>query len=145
MSLLVRTVAPWLLGPALMVAAALLVKGYTDVGDGFGAGVIVALGIALQYIALGPEAVEARLPFLRLAPTGAVVGLLAALAVAFAPLVFGDPPFTHYPPPGEAPAKLGTFEVITAVAFDLGLFLLVASVLVILMHQVAHLARGDRP
>ena len=45
-------VAPRLLGPALMVAAAIIVKGYTDAGDGFSAGVIVTLAIAVRYVAL---------------------------------------------------------------------------------------------
>ena len=35
--------------------AAIIVKGYTDVGDGFSAGVIVALAIALRYVTLGRE------------------------------------------------------------------------------------------
>ena len=43
----VRVVARMLLGPSLVVAAALIVKGYAEVGDGFAAGVIVALAIGL--------------------------------------------------------------------------------------------------
>jgi multicomponent Na+:H+ antiporter subunit B len=144
-SRIVQVVAPRLLGPALMVAAALIVKGYTDVGDGFSAGVIVALAVALQYIALGAESVERSLPVLRRAPVAAVAGLLLALAVGFLPVVFGDPPFTHLPPPGEAPIKVGTLELITAVAFDLGLFALVAGVLVMMVHQLALLVGGAEP
>ena len=37
MSPVIDVVAPRLLAPALMVAAALIVKGYTDVGEGFSA------------------------------------------------------------------------------------------------------------
>jgi multicomponent Na+:H+ antiporter subunit B len=142
MSLVIRMVAPRLLGPALMVAAALIVKGYTDVGDGFSAGVIVALAVALQYIALGPEAVEASLPAVRRAPAAAVAGLLVAVAVGFFPVVLGEPPFTHRPLPGELPLKLGTLEFVTAVAFDLGLFVLVAAALVMVVRQLAYLVRG---
>jgi multisubunit Na+/H+ antiporter MnhB subunit len=138
-SVVLQTIAPRLLGPALMVAAALIVKGYTDVGDGFGAGVIVALAVGLQYLARGADAVESSLPALRGAPVGAVAGLMVALAVGFLPVVGGDPPFTHYPPPGQDPVKIGTLELITAVGFDLGLFLLVTSVLVMLMHHLARL------
>ena len=145
MTLVIRTVAPWLLGPALMLAVAIIVRGYTDVGDGFSAGVIVALAVALQYIALGREAVEASLPLLRRAPAGAVAGLLVALAVGFFPLALGDPPFTHSPPAGESPLKLGTLELITAVGFDVGLFVLVASALVMLVHQLAHLVGEPGP
>ena len=38
--------------------------------------------------------------------------------------------------------KIGTLELITAVAFDVGLFLLVASALVVLMHLLARLVEG---
>jgi multicomponent Na+:H+ antiporter subunit B len=138
-SVVFRVIAPRLLGPALVVAAALIVKGYTDVGDGFSAGVIVALAIALRYIALGRERAERSLPILRRAPAIATGGLLAALVVGVFPVALGDPPFTHLPPPGESAVKIGTLELITAVAFDLGLFLLVTGVLVTLVHQLADL------
>jgi hypothetical protein len=39
------------------------------------------------------------------------------------------------------PTKIGTLEVLTAVAFDIGVFLLVVGVLVVLVHQLA----DDRP
>ena len=41
------------------------------------------------------------------------------------PLFVGDPLLTHYPPPGADVIYLGTLELITAVAFDVGVFLLV--------------------
>jgi multicomponent Na+:H+ antiporter subunit B len=135
----VELVAPRLLGPALMVAAAIIVKGYADVGDGFSAGVIVALALSLRYVALGVEGAERGLPILRHAPTGAVAGLLIALAVGFFGVALGDPPFTHLPPPGDHVVKVGTLELITAVAFDLGVFLLVTGALVTLVHHLARL------
>ena len=55
-----------------MVAAAIIVKGYGDVGDGFSAGVIVALAVALRYVTLGAERAERTLPVLRHAPAVAV-------------------------------------------------------------------------
>ena len=87
----VRVVARMLLGPTLMVAAALIAKGYAEVGDGFGAGVVVSLAIALAYIALGGAGAEAALPMLRHAPKLAVGGLLLALASGFFPLLLGEP------------------------------------------------------
>lgn len=143
MSVVIEVIAPRLLGPALMVALALIVKGYTDVGDGFSAGVIVALAIALRYIALGRERAERTLPVLRYAPAIATGGLLVALAVGVFPVFVGEPPFTHLPPPGEPVVKIGTLELITAVAFDLGLFLLVTGVLVTLVHQLADLVEEE--
>ena len=144
MSVVIEVIAPRLLGPALMVALALIVKGYTDVGDGFSAGVIVALAIALRYVAWGTERTERSLPVLRHAAACAAAGLLVALGVGFSGVALGEPPFTHVPGPGEDVIKIGTLELITAVAFDLGLFMLVTAVLVILIHNLAALvAEGD--
>jgi multicomponent Na+:H+ antiporter subunit B len=139
--MIVQVVALRLLGPAVMVAAAIIVKGYTDVGDGFSAGVIVALAIGLRYIVLGPDEAEDGMPILKRAPVIAAFGLLVALATGFYPVALGDPPFTHAPGPGEHVVKIGTLELITAIAFDVGLFLLVTGVLVILMHHLARLVQ----
>jgi multicomponent Na+:H+ antiporter subunit B len=138
-------IGPRLLAPALMVAAAILVKGYADVGDGFSAGVIVALAIALRYITLGAERAERTLRILRRAPAVAAAGLLIALAVGFAGVLWGDPPFTHRPGPGEDVIRIGTLELISAVAFDVGVFMLVAASLSMLVHHLAHLvSEGGR-
>ena len=137
MTITVRAIARLLLGPSLVVAVALMVKSYSDVGDGFSAGVIVALAVALQYVAYGARRAEAALPFLRFAPLVAVTGLLLALGVGFFAVVGGQPIFTHWPPPGVHPTRIGTLEVLTAVVFDIGVFLLVVGVLVVLVHQLA--------
>lgn len=121
---LTQLVARLLLAPTFAVAAAVLVKGYADVGDGFSAGLIAALGVLLQYVAFGWREAERLLP-VRYAPAGVVAGLLLALAVAFAPALWGEAAFTHYPRAGAEPVHLGTLELVTAVAFDLGVFLLV--------------------
>lgn len=142
--MILQVVAPRLLGPALMFAAAIIVKGYGDVGDGFSAGVVVALAISLRYIVLGPDRAEHGLPILRRAPVVAVAGLLVALASGFFPLLLGEPPFTHQPGPGEHVVKIGTLELITAVAFDIGVFLLVTGVLVVLVHHLTRLVERSQ-
>jgi len=48
-----------------------------------------------------------------------------ALGVAAAPLFLGEPVLTHFPGPDTEPLHLGTIEVMTAVLFDFGIFLLV--------------------
>jgi len=136
----VRVVARMLLGPVLMVAAALIAKGYAEVGDGFGAGVAVSLVIALVYVALGGAEAEAALPVLRHAPKLAVGGLLLALASGFFPLLLGEPPVSHRPAVGEHVVKIGALELFTPLVLDVGVFLLVVGVLTVLLH---HLARGD--
>ena len=139
----IETVAPKLLGPALMVAAALIVRGYADVGDGFSAGVIVGLAVSLRYVALGVEEAERGLPILRRAPIALPAGLLIALASGFFGIALGDPPFTHQPPPGAHVIEIGKLELITAVAFDIGVLLLVVGAMVMLVHHLARLV-GER-
>ncbi len=119
-----RTVAKLLYLPTLFVAAAILVKGYAQTGDGFSAGVVASLGVLLQYLAFGRHKAE-KLPLVRSAGKIAFVGLLVALLVAAAPLFLGDPVLTHYPRPGQDVVYLGTVELITPVLFDVGVFLLV--------------------
>lgn len=123
-TVLTQTIARLLLVPTFMVAAAILVKGYVDVGDGFSAGVVAALGVLLQDIAFGHREVD-RMPFVRWAPAGAFVGLAITLLVAFTPLLRGEAIMTHVPAPGAKVIHLGTLEILTAVAFDVGVFLLV--------------------
>jgi multisubunit Na+/H+ antiporter MnhB subunit len=145
-TVLTRMVARLLLVPVLMVAAAFLVKGYVDVGDGFGAGVIAALGVLLQYLAFGRAAVERVLP-VRHAPKLAIGGLLVALAVAFVPALAGRAPLEHAPAQGAEVVHLGSLELLSAVAFDVGVFALVLGMVVATIHLIASTAeeRGGRP
>ncbi len=137
MSILSEAVARLLMAPALMVAAALLVKGYVGVGDGFSAGVVVALATAVQYLALGAEQTEAEIPLLRHAPRVAIGGILIALASGFFPILSGKALFSHLPAPGEDVVHIGTLELITPMVFDVGVFMLVAGALIALIHHLA--------
>lgn len=128
----VRLVVP----VTVMIAAAVLIKGYASSGDGFSAGVIVSLGALLLYAALGVEATERLLP-MQHAIKVAIAGLLIALAVAFVPVALGEPIFTHAPAPGSKPIYIGTLELITAFAFDIGVFLLVAGSVIAMLRVVA--------
>lgn len=123
-TILTQTIARLLLPPAFVVAVAVMVKGYADTGDGFSAGVIAGLGVLLQYVAFGYRVAE-RLVTIRTAARAVVAGLLLALVVTFTPVLRGDPILTHAPEPGAQVAYLGTLELITAVAFDVGVFLIV--------------------
>ena len=123
-TVLTRVAARLLFAPALVVGFGTLVKGYADTGDGFAAGVIVALAVLLQCLVFGYREVAARLP-LRWAPSAAVAGLAVTLVVAFGPVARGEPVMTHAPAPGAAVVHLGTLELLTAVLFDLGVFLVV--------------------
>jgi multicomponent Na+:H+ antiporter subunit B len=142
---IVQLVAPRLLPIAVVVAVALIVKGYADVGEAFGGGVIVALAIGLRYVVMGPERTDRTMPFVRRADIVAAVGLLIALVFGFAGVPFGEAPFTHYPRPGEPVTRIGTLELTTAVGFDLGLFLLVVGAVVLLIRRLSWLVTETDP
>ncbi len=142
-SILTRTLARLLLLPTLVVALATLVKGYSQTGDGFSAGVIAATAILLQYLAFGRRAVRHLLPPF-LASAAVLGGLLLALLTAFVPTLFGQAVLTHAPPPGAAVVSLGTLEVHTAVLFDVGVFSLVFGFVVGVLDRLAAVAEDHR-
>lgn len=123
-TILTQTVARLLFLPIMMVALATLIKGYGDTGDGFTAGVIAGLGMLIQFLAFGEAAMERVLP-IHHAFGVAFGGLVLALAVTFVPVVLGDPILTHAPEPFASVIHIGRIELITAVVFDIGVFLLV--------------------
>ena len=134
-----QAVARALLPISVMVGIATLIKGYTDTGDGFSAGVILALGAVTQVACFGIGVVD-RIPLLRYAPIAAYAGIVLALGIAFVPLAFGDPLFTHWPPAGESPVHFGTLEIITALGFDISVCLLVFGFVVGTMTLLARTA-----
>jgi multisubunit Na+/H+ antiporter MnhB subunit len=143
-TVLTRSVARILLVPIFMVAIAVLVKGYVDIGDGFAAGVIASLGIILQGAAFGADEFE-RLPLVRFAPVAAVVGVFLSALVAFTPVLFGEPIFRHWPHAGEHASHFGTLEFITPVIFDVGVFLVVIGFCVGSMTSISRaLSRQER-
>lgn len=135
---LTQMIARLLFAPALIIALGTMIKGYADTGDGFAAGVIAALAVLLQLIAFGHEEVVRTLP-LGAAPLTMAVGLLLSLAVAFVPTLFGRPIMTQFPPPGAPVMHFGTLELLTAVLFDVGVFLLVLGFSVTTMRLVANI------
>jgi multisubunit Na+/H+ antiporter MnhB subunit len=143
MSPILDVVAPRLLAPAIMLAIALIVKGYAEVGEGFSAGVIVALAVGLRYVTLGRGRADRTLPFARRADVVATAGLLIAFAFGFAGLIVGQPPFTHLPLHGEPVISIGRLELTTAVGFDVGLFLVVVGSLVMLIRNLSSLVDDD--
>lgn len=142
-SVLTRVVARSLLAPTLVVAVAILVKGYADVGDGFAAGIVAALGILLQFLAFGRDEVVEALP-IRRAPAVALSGLVVGIAVFAVPLVLGGSPLEHWPAVGDEPVHIGSLELVSAVAFDVGVFLLVLGSAVTIIDALAA-PRADDP
>lgn len=122
--------------PSWIIAIAIMLKGYADVGDGFSAGVIAALGVLLQGLAFGTEELE-QITLSRIAPILSFVGLGLALLTAFVPILFGEDLFTHWPGINEHAVHFGVLEFITPVVFDIGVFLIVYGFCVGGLHAIA--------
>jgi len=144
MTVLARAIARLLLPASIMVALAIMIKGYADTGDGFSAGLIVAPGVLIQYVAFGPR-LPGQLVIVRHAFSISQFGLLLALATAFVPVLLGKPVLTHWPAPGEKVVHIGFLELITPVAFDVGVFLLVIGFVVGVVNLIALTIERGRP
>lgn len=136
MNHLIRTIVRLLFVPILLLALATLVKGYSEPGDGFAAGVIASLAVLLQHVACGREEVEREIP-LKAAFGMVYAGLLLAVGVAFLPLLAGEPVLAHVPRPGAEVVRLGSVELHTALLFDVGIFLLVFGFTVGVLDEIA--------
>ena len=136
MTVLTRAIARLLLPASMMVALAIMIKGYADTGDGFSAGLIASLGVLIQYVAFG-QRLPGQLVIVRHSTSIAQFGLLLALATAFVPVLLGKPVFTHWPGPGDDVNHIGALELITPVLFDIGVFLLVIGFVVGVVNLIA--------
>jgi multisubunit Na+/H+ antiporter MnhB subunit len=133
-----------LFAPTLMVAFAVLIKGYVGAGDGFAAGIIAGLAFLMQFVAFGERNVRRSL-HTRYAPVVAMSGLALALACTFLPVLRGLPLLTHWPPPDAEVLHFGTLEILTAVVFDVGVFLLVVGFTVTALALVSRAESREQP
>ena len=128
-----------------LIAVFFFLRGHDAPGGGFVAGLVMSVGLLLQYIVSGTEWVEERV---RLRPRGlAALGMLLALGTAGAPFVVDYPVLTSHIFHLRIPI-LGELHVASALFFDLGVFCIVLGstllILVALAHQSirAHRATG---
>jgi multicomponent K+:H+ antiporter subunit A len=127
----------------LVLAVYLLLRGHNLPGGGFVAGITLAVGVILQYMAASTRWAEDRLA---IRPVRWIaVGLLLAAATGAGSLVFGRPFLTSHVAHFELPL-IGALHVPSALFFDVGVFSLVVGatglVLIALGHQST---RAHRP
>jgi len=139
--MILATFARLLLPLALLVSVFIFLRGHNLPGGGFIAGLITAIALIVQYLANGVSWTHARLP----AHTHPWIaaGLAIALLTGLASWLFGRPfltsAFGHVNWP-----LVGEFELASAMAFDLGVYLVVvgATLLILinlgLVHRASH-------
>jgi multicomponent K+:H+ antiporter subunit A len=131
-----------LLPLALLVAIFVLLRGHNLPGGGFIAGLITAIALITQYLANGIAWTGSRMSA-RLNPMIGL-GLLIATATGLASWVFGYPFLTstftylHWP-------LVGKFEVASAMLFDLGVYLVVVGVTLVILLRLGYLHDVNRP
>ncbi|MCO6426644.1 monovalent cation/H+ antiporter subunit A [Nitrosomonas communis] len=119
-----------LLPLALLVAVFILLRGHNLPGGGFIAGLITAVALITQYLANGVAWTQARLAINM--HTVIATGLLLAALTGVASWLFGYPfltsAFGHLDWP-----LVGEFELASAMAFDLGVYLVVVGVTLLII------------
>jgi multicomponent K+:H+ antiporter subunit A len=90
LSSFIRTAAYVVLPTAMILGATHIMYGHDQPGDGFTAGVIISLAVALWYVVFGFEETRRRLPWLRPTPFIAIGVLLAVTTGLIATAVTGN-------------------------------------------------------
>jgi multicomponent K+:H+ antiporter subunit A len=136
-----------LLPLALLVSVYILLRGHNLPGGGFIAGLVTAVALIMQYLANGVEWTHERLPSNMHPLIGA--GLAIAVLTGLASFVYGYPFLTSTFGHMDWPL-VGEFELASAMAFDLGVYMVVvgATLQILihlgLMHDASH-APGAGP
>ncbi|TRO95473.1 monovalent cation/H+ antiporter subunit A [Glycocaulis profundi] len=125
----------WMFPVIMLLAAYLFLRGHDLPGGGFAAGVTMAIGFLLQYLAGGTRWVEERLRILPVKWIG--FGLIAAALTGAGSFVFGYPFLTSYFQYTEIPL-IGRMPTASALLFDLGVFSLVVGSIVLMLIAIAH-------
>jgi multicomponent K+:H+ antiporter subunit A len=142
---LIMVVATRIMLPlAMMVAAYIFLRGHNSPGGGFIAGLVASIALLLQYMASGYGWAAQRMRIDYHAMIGA--GVLIAAATGIAAMVLDYPFLTsaftylHWP-------IVGKFEIASAIAFDVGVFLTVVGAVMLALANLSRLGRraGKQP
>ncbi|MBP8119654.1 MAG: monovalent cation/H+ antiporter subunit A [Burkholderiales bacterium] len=128
--------------PMIVVFAAyLLWRGHNAPGGGFAAGVALAIGVILQYMAGGTRWAEAQLALRPMRWIGG--GLLMAAGTGAGAWLFGYPFLTSHTAQLDLPI-FGILHLPTALFFDLGVFALVVGAIGLVLIALGHQSTRHR-
>jgi multicomponent K+:H+ antiporter subunit A len=137
--LIMQTLTRLLLPLMVLVAVFIFLRGHNLPGGGFIAGLIASVALIVQYLANGIEWTSERLKVDMHWSMG--LGLLIATATGLVAMGLGYPflttTFTYLNWP-----VVGKFEVASAIAFDLGVFLVVVGATVISLVELGKLSHA---
>jgi multicomponent K+:H+ antiporter subunit A len=126
----------------VMTAVFLFLRGHNQPGGGFVAGLVLSIGLIVQYMISGTQWVEAHMP-LKLR-RWISTGLLTVLVTGLAPLFLGYPFLTSHTAAIELPL-VGKIHLASATLFDFGVFILVIGSTLLILTSIAHQSiRGHR-
>ncbi len=125
----------WMFPFIILLAAYLFLRGHDLPGGGFAAGITMAIGFLLLYIAGGTRWMEDRLYILPMLWIG--FGLILAVFTGMGAWLFGFPFLTSYFHYMEVPL-VGKVPIATALLFDLGVFALVIGATALILIALAH-------
>lgn len=127
-----------LLPLALLVAVYLFLRGHNLPGGGFVAGLVTGVAFVLQYMASGIGWSQQRLNlnYHPLMATGLLVAVLTGLGSLLLGYPFLTSSFGHFHLP-----VIGEFELATALAFDLGVYLTVVGVILLILVNLGRLSQ----
>ncbi len=130
-----QLVMRWMFPFVILFAAHLFLRGHDLPGGGFAAGIVLSVAFVLQYMASGARWVEQRLEIRPAVWIG--VGLLTVAASGGAAWAFGRPFLTSAFQYVDLPV-LGRLPLASALAFDLGVVVLVLGATVMILVALAH-------
>jgi multicomponent K+:H+ antiporter subunit A len=139
--LMLRVLSQPLLPLALLVSAYLFLRGHNAPGGGFIAGLVTGTAMLLQYVANGSGWASERLPW----NYGSVIaaGLLIATGTGLASIALGAPFLTSTFGYVRWPV-VGEFELASAMVFDLGIYLAVVGVVMVIISRLGGLSGPGR-
>lgn len=122
----------------MLVGFYIFLRGHNDPGGGFIAGLVVSIGVVMQYMASGFNWTTARLryPYHGIIGAGVLIAGLTGIGSWFVskPFLTSDFTYVRIPPFNE-------FELATAALFDLGVFLAVVGAVMLTLESLSRLAR----
>ncbi|WP_127558072.1 monovalent cation/H+ antiporter subunit A [Saccharospirillum alexandrii] len=139
--MMLSVISQGLLPLALLVSAYIFLRGHNLPGGGFIAGLVTSIAIIQQYIAHGVDWLKDRLKLDYQKVIGS--GLLIATLTGLGSWAFGYPFLTSWYDYWTWPV-IGEFEVASAIAFDLGVYLTVVGATMLILANLGQHTTTER-